>query len=140
MHIRLIFQGTYRLAASGPAASSPGLEPSQASIRGTSDSRWTIPGSLRILPGSIRTLPGSFRDQTLKLFRRQVEQHASDNDAWIVVKDKVYDCTPFLEKHPGGSASITMNAGQDCTEDFTAVHSAKVCCCEEHILSIQNTF
>jgi len=41
-----------------------------------------------------------------------VEQHASDNDAWIVVKDKVYDCTPFLEKHPGGSASITMNAGQ----------------------------
>jgi nitrate reductase (NAD(P)H) len=38
---------------------------------------------------------------------------------------QVYDCTPFLEQHPGGSASITMNAGQDATEDFTAVHSAK---------------
>lgn len=55
----------------------------------------------------------------------EVEQHSSDKDVWIVVKDKVYDATPFLDQHPGGSASITMNAGQDTTEDFTAVHSAK---------------
>ena len=27
--------------------------------------------------------------------------------------------------HPGGNASITMNAGTDATEDFEAVHSAK---------------
>ena len=27
--------------------------------------------------------------------------------------------------HPGGNASITMNAGEDVTEDFEAVHSSK---------------
>ena len=64
-------------------------------------------------------------DGKRRITMAEVEQHASDTDAWIVVKDKVYDCTPFLDKHPGGSASITMNAGTDCTEDFVAVHSAK---------------
>ena len=53
----------------------------------------------------------------------EVAQHASATDAWIVVKDKVYDCTSFLDSHPGGSAAITANAGRDCTEDFAAVHS-----------------
>ena len=64
-------------------------------------------------------------DGVRRITMAEVEQHSSDNDVWIVVKDKVYDATPFLDKHPGGSASITMNAGQDTTDDFTAVHSAK---------------
>ena len=38
--------------------------------------------------------------------------------------NQVYDATPYLEKHPGGSASITMNSGADATEDFEAVHSS----------------
>jgi nitrate reductase (NAD(P)H) len=73
--------------------------------------------------GPITSVKGA--DGVRRITMAEVEQHASDNDAWIVVKDKVYDCTPFLEDHPGGSASITMNAGTDTTEDFTAVHSAK---------------
>jgi nitrate reductase (NAD(P)H) len=36
---------------------------------------------------------------------------------------QVYDCTPFLDKHPGGKAAITMHAGQECTDDFIAAHS-----------------
>ncbi|GBG83201.1 hypothetical protein CBR_g36815 [Chara braunii] len=35
----------------------------------------------------------------------------------------VYDCTAFLNKHPGGAQSILTNAGQDVTEDFYAIHS-----------------
>ena len=73
--------------------------------------------------GPIVSVKGA--DGKRRITMAEVEQHASDTDAWIVVKDKVYDCTPFLDKHPGGSASITMNAGADCTEDFVAVHSAK---------------
>jgi nitrate reductase (NAD(P)H) len=38
---------------------------------------------------------------------------------------QVYDATPYLQDHPGGAASITMNAGTDTTEDFVAVHSSK---------------
>ena len=34
--------------------------------------------------------------------------------------DKVYDVTEYLAQglHPGGNASISMNAGTDSTEDF----------------------
>jgi nitrate reductase (NAD(P)H) len=37
----------------------------------------------------------------------------------------VYDCTEYLELHPGGIDSITINAGDDATEDFVAIHSMK---------------
>ena len=55
----------------------------------------------------------------------EVEQHNSKDSAWIVVKDRVYDCTPFLKAHPGGAESILIMAGQEATEDFEAVHSKK---------------
>ena len=38
---------------------------------------------------------------------------------------QVYDCTKFLEDHPGGGSSITIVAGTDCTEEFEALHSSK---------------
>jgi nitrate reductase (NAD(P)H) len=63
-----------------------------------------------------------------KLFTmKEIEAHDSETDTWILIKDKVYDCNAYLKEglHPGGNASITMNAGTDATEDFSAVHSAK---------------
>ncbi|KAF8971644.1 hypothetical protein BGZ46_010243 [Entomortierella lignicola] len=54
-----------------------------------------------------------------------VSKHSSENDCWIIHSGKVYDCTKFLTEHPGGVDSITMNAGEDCTEEFDAIHSAK---------------
>lgn len=47
----------------------------------------------------------------------QVAEHASQGDAWIIVKDKVYDVTPYVEEHPGGLA-ILRHAGGDATEGF----------------------
>lgn len=55
----------------------------------------------------------------------EVEEHNTEHDVWIVVNDRVYDCTEYLESHPGGIDSITINAGADATEDFEAIHSAK---------------
>ncbi|XRB04661.1 nitrate reductase [Pycnococcus provasolii] len=55
----------------------------------------------------------------------EIAEHNSEDDTWIVINDIVYEVTKYLEQHPGGAASITMNAGEDTTEDFTAVHSAK---------------
>jgi nitrate reductase (NAD(P)H) len=55
----------------------------------------------------------------------EVEQHNNKDSTWIVVKGRVYDCTPFLKAHPGGAESILIMAGQEATEDFEAVHSKK---------------
>jgi nitrate reductase (NAD(P)H) len=54
---------------------------------------------------------------------REVEKHIVDDDCWIVVRDTIYDCTPFMKAHPGGIDSILLVGGQDCTEDFDAIHS-----------------
>ena len=42
-----------------------------------------------------------------------------------MVKGQVYDCTPYLQDHPGGASSIMLLAGMEATEDFEAVHSKK---------------
>ncbi|WVZ74836.1 hypothetical protein U9M48_022962, partial [Paspalum notatum var. saurae] len=55
----------------------------------------------------------------------EVHEHASRDSAWIVVHGHVYDCTEYLNDHPGGADSILINAGADCTEEFDAIHSDK---------------
>eukprot|EP00588_Corethron_pennatum_P001902 CAMPEP_0194297980 /NCGR_PEP_ID=MMETSP0169-20130528/59908_1 /TAXON_ID=218684 /ORGANISM="Corethron pennatum, Strain L29A3" /LENGTH=942 /DNA_ID=CAMNT_0039047911 /DNA_START=612 /DNA_END=3440 /DNA_ORIENTATION=- len=60
-----------------------------------------------------------------KFTMTEVTKHNEEEDVWIVVGDRVYDCTEYLELHPGGADSILINAGQDSTEDFQAIHSEK---------------
>lgn len=55
----------------------------------------------------------------------EVKRHDSADSAWIVVHGRVYDCTRFLDDHPGGADSILINAGTDSTDEFDAIHSAK---------------
>ncbi|KAF2296771.1 hypothetical protein GH714_001813 [Hevea brasiliensis] len=54
-----------------------------------------------------------------------VKKHNSADSSWIIVHGHVYDCTRFLKDHPGGTDSILINAGTDCTEEFDAIHSDK---------------
>ncbi|CAA7395003.1 unnamed protein product [Spirodela intermedia] len=49
--------------------------------------------------------------------KAEVSLHNSRNDCWIIVKDKVYDVTSYVEEHPGADA-ILNNAGGDSTEGF----------------------
>ena len=55
----------------------------------------------------------------------EIEKHNTEEEVWIVVNSKVYNCTDYLEIHPGEIDSIIINAGADATEDFVAIHSAK---------------
>ncbi|KAI8640057.1 hypothetical protein BD408DRAFT_391226 [Parasitella parasitica] len=68
---------------------------------------------------------GSKHEELKTLTLQQVEKHTSEGDCWLIYDDLVYDCTAFLQKHPGGSSSILLAAGTDCTEEFDAIHSQK---------------
>ncbi|KZV71119.1 nitrate reductase [Peniophora sp. CONT] len=63
--------------------------------------------------------PGVIR----KITPEELSEHSVHNP-WFVVHGEVYDGTPFLDEHPGGSDSILLESGQDATEDFIAIHSA----------------
>ncbi|KAK9436787.1 Nitrate reductase [Metarhizium brunneum] len=53
----------------------------------------------------------------------ELKSHSGEQEPWFIVDGQVYDGTPFLEGHPGGSASIFGAAGQDVTEEFVTIHS-----------------
>jgi nitrate reductase (NAD(P)H) len=52
-------------------------------------------------------------------------KHNTPEDCWIAIEGVIYDTNPYLAEHPGGALSITMNAGTDATDEFTAIHSKR---------------
>ena len=51
-----------------------------------------------------------------------VQQHRTADDCWVVLYDRVYDVSGFLNDHPGGSRIILQLAGTDATEQYDPVH------------------
>jgi cytochrome b involved in lipid metabolism len=49
---------------------------------------------------------------------KEIQQHCVLNDCWLVVNNKVYDVTLFINHHPGGGESIMKHAGMDVTTDY----------------------
>jgi len=59
--------------------------------------------------------PFLFIDEFQKDYtKEEVAKHNSSDDCWLIVDDKVYDVTSFVESHPGGDA-IFSKAGKDNT-------------------------
>lgn len=48
----------------------------------------------------------------------EVSWHDQSDDCWIIIYDYVYDCTKFIEQHPGGHEVILEYAGRDATLAF----------------------
>ncbi|KAK2397946.1 cytochrome b5 [Trifolium repens] len=60
----------------------------------------------------------SNNDKTSKSYKKtEVTLHNKRTDCWIIIKNKVYDVTSYVEEHPGGDA-ILAHAGDDSTEGF----------------------
>ncbi|KAL4919894.1 cytochrome b5-like heme/steroid binding domain-containing protein [Aspergillus aurantiobrunneus] len=52
---------------------------------------------------------------------KEVAEHNTKKDLYLVVHDKVYDCSSFVDEHPGGEEVLLDVAGQDGTEAFEDV-------------------
>lgn len=58
-----------------------------------------------------------------KFTRGEVASHNSFNDCWIILRGKVYNVTPYIQAHPGGSMALLncSGTGKDYKGDFDAV-------------------
>merc|ERR1711981_306276 len=64
-------------------------------------------------------------EQLTQYSLEEVEKHnvgrGPDKSIWMVIHDKVFDVTKFLDEHPGGEEILIENAGLDATEAFEDV-------------------
>jgi len=51
----------------------------------------------------------------------EVSEHASKKDLYVVIHDKVYNSSSFIDEHPGGEEVLLDVGGQDATEAFEDV-------------------
>lgn len=51
----------------------------------------------------------------------QVERHTSTSSCWMIINNKVYDITQFLDEHPGGEDILLESSGRDATREFEDV-------------------
>lgn len=48
----------------------------------------------------------------------EVAWHDTADNCWLAIEDFVYDCTEFLDSHPGGADVLLEYAGRDATLAF----------------------
>eukprot|EP00064_Thunnus_orientalis_P006561 superscaffoldBa00000688_g6579 len=63
------------------------------------------------------TVEGGVKYYTLE----EIRVHNMSSDTWLIIHDKVYDITGFLEEHPGGEEVLLEQGGTDATESFEDV-------------------
>ncbi|KAK8861333.1 hypothetical protein IAR55_002152 [Kwoniella newhampshirensis] len=50
-----------------------------------------------------------------------LDEHKTRESCWMLLHDKVYDVTAFLDEHPGGDEVMLEECGRDATEAFEDV-------------------
>ncbi|XP_029446739.1 cytochrome b5 [Rhinatrema bivittatum] len=48
----------------------------------------------------------------------EIQKHNHSKSTWIILHNRIYDVTKFLEEHPGGEEVLREQAGGDATETF----------------------
>ncbi|KAG0718404.1 Cytochrome b5 reductase 4 [Chionoecetes opilio] len=67
-------------------------------------------------------LTGTKGGSLLDVTPQELAKHSKRKDAWMALKGKVYNVTPYLEFHPGGEEELMRGAGKDATDLFNEVH------------------
>jgi len=62
-------------------------------------------------------------ENCVRIPKEEIKKHNTKEDAWIIIDQKVYDVTGFLDIHPGGDELIVESAnGEDQTLKFEETH------------------
>ena len=69
---------------------------------------------------------GTVAASTNTFTTQEIAKHNTENDCWVIIDNKVYDVTTFLEDHPGGKRAILMYAGKDATKEFKMLHTKNI--------------
>jgi cytochrome b involved in lipid metabolism len=64
-------------------------------------------------------------DTTIRIYTAgEVAAHNTVEDCWLIIRGKVYNVTPYVYDHPGGSI-LCQDAGRDSTASFDDIgHSS----------------
>ena len=54
---------------------------------------------------------------------REVANHSSKSDCWVIIDDGVYVLDGYMAKHPGGTTVLAALCGKDGTEAFQSQHA-----------------
>jgi len=55
--------------------------------------------------------------KTTVFTKEEVAKHNTEHDCWLIIDNKVYDVSDYVDVHPGGPA-ILNNAGGDSSKGF----------------------
>lgn len=69
------------------------------------------------------SLSGVGGGKMLRLGMGEVKKHNTRDDAWTVIRGKIYNITPYLDYHPGGPEKLMMVAGKDGSSMFDKYHA-----------------
>lgn len=56
----------------------------------------------------------------------EVAAHNKDGDCWLIIENKIYDVSTFIDEHPGGKKPILAQAGRDATKTFHLLHRPEI--------------
>ncbi|CAD5123541.1 DgyrCDS11881 [Dimorphilus gyrociliatus] len=62
------------------------------------------------------------RGKILTVTAEELAKHNKPNDAWMAIRGRVYNVTPYMDFHPGGIMELMRGVGMDATELFMEVH------------------
>ncbi|KZT29931.1 hypothetical protein NEOLEDRAFT_1153772 [Neolentinus lepideus HHB14362 ss-1] len=90
-----------------------------------SDDGWMKPSPEEQVKMKVEELTAGAGDRDNQFTIEEVAKHASTDDCWIVINNKVYDVTSALSWHPGGANAIMPHAGKchmETTLEYASIH------------------
>jgi len=67
---------------------------------------------------SLKAFPNRGLSTQREFSYKEISRHDKKEDCWIIIDDKVYNVTDYLNIHPGGFILILDVAGKDATQSF----------------------